>query len=723
MTLRPLLASLLAAAGLFAAPAAPADEVVARPGEPEGPRPASSLTRLHADDVPWQPRTALGLHFLLRDRLVPDLTPDGFTFGHELLGADTWDFSGNFGDSVASRTTEPSGGSCWDDECGFSHPGVDSVARIQAPLSFFAKGSLALDWDGVDTLWMRGAVVNEGASLQTVLCADPDTGRPAVPWLRFPGADVDGPFLQAGDAWSSAGWTCEPVAWFFGGACNPGIQAEASENTEHLGGMESEVRSSGVVILPSGHHLNAMLIYNRWSMALHETGCGPDFGRVEQLIYDFHVPKLGVVATLGTNRAWEEPEAWLGAIWSTFGHGLYPPLDTWVEENGNGWVRIAWDPGRFPEHVERWKVYWDTDSGADSEYAFDSDSFPALVTFDGYSATIQVPDCAPRYFSVTALTTHLDEDSGLSHEYESLKYPEQVFGDPDFAYPQEVVGRSAGDQAVTITSTPDPPALCGPGSITLTATPGFVEYRWSDGQTGPSVVVTADSDTSFGVEAIDAEGCAPVARIDVRVDLAPDFVSVSGSDADPCGAGLELRWDPAVFHGPDGTGVYHVYRSEVSCDDALAAGPVASGLTGTSWFDASTIPGVAYHYVVEAEDSRGGSPCADVGPSFGGAVTRVCVDPPIVDFEDTVGPNTDVGWTLRASDGTEDSVFFYWTDPGLVDGERFRVGRSTEPVNRPFEDISRGPMRDPDFLDRRAPDALYFYDVRVVDGCGNWSDD
>ena len=127
------------------------------------------------------------------------------------------------------------------------------------------------------------------------------------------------------------------------------------------------------------------------------------------------------------------------------------------------------------------------------------------------------------------------------------------------------------------------------------------------------------------------------------------------------------------------------------------------------------MPGVFYYYVIEAEDSRGNSACPMTGPSFGGASTIVCVDPPVEDFADTIGPDSDIGWTLRLSDGTEDSAFLYWAEVGLVDGEKYRVGRSESPMGRPFDDESRGPMRDPDFLDRRAPNALYFYDVRVVE--------
>jgi hypothetical protein len=719
------LGGILFLAALIIQPTSEAEPVRFRADPADGlPSPtANSLTRLHAADVPMLPGSVFQAHFKDRDTLVPDLSPAGWVNGHELIAAELWDFSDHWSADVFTATLEPPDATCFASRCGFDAAGVQALGRVRSTEDFFLEGATAVEWDGVDTLWNRAGVFFEGLSNQAVFCFDPATGRPEVPALRFPHSDADGVYLQAGDGWGSAGWACEPVAWFFGGLCTAGTQAEANADEGFLGGTEYRVRGSGVVVLPSGHHLNSMLISARWSMGLKFAGCGDSVSQVEQLLYEWHAPKVGRIATLGTNRPANDPEGWIGAIASTFSYGLLPPLDTWVEENGNGWVRIAWDPGRYTDHVDRYKVYWDTDSGADSDYAFDSDSFPGLVTFDGTSAVIEVPDCSPRHFSVTSLSTHTDEDTGVPVEYESLRYPEQVFGDPDHAYPQEVEGRSAGDQVVTITPTPDPPSICGSGDVTLTASPGFVEYLWSDGQTGQSITVSLTEDGRIGVQAVDAGGCAPAARIDLRVDLPPDFDSVDAVDSDPCGAGLRLSWTPAAFHGPDGTGIYHVYRSEISCADALAGGPVATGLTGTAWTDAATVPGVAYYYVVEAEDSRGSSPCPLVGPAQGGAATRVCVDPPVVDLEDLIGPDSDVGWTLRASEGTEDSVFFTWGDVGLVDGERYRVGRADVPAGRPFDDISRGPMRDPEFEDRRAPDALYFYDVRVVDACGNLSDD
>ena len=111
---------------------------------------------------------------------------------------------------------------------------------------------------------------------------------------------------------------------------------------------------------------------------------------------------------------------------------------------------------------------------------------------------------ANRFFTVTSLRDHVDPLNGNETGYESLLFPDQVFGDPGYAYPIEIQGRATGGFVVEITPIPDPPEFCGSGSVTLDASPGFDAYTWSDGQSGQTISVFVDTDTRISVEALDS---------------------------------------------------------------------------------------------------------------------------------------------------------------------------------------------------------------------------
>ena len=53
-----------------------------------------------------------------------------------------------------------------------------------------------------------------------------------------------------------------------------------------------------------------------------------------------------------------------------------------------------------------------------------------------------------------------------------------------------------------------PSQVCGSGQATLTATPGFIDYQWSNGQSGPSITVGAGN---YTVEATSDKGCTATA--------------------------------------------------------------------------------------------------------------------------------------------------------------------------------------------------------------------
>ena len=108
---------------------------------------------------------------------------------------------------------------------------------------------------------------------------------------------------------------------------------------------------------------------------------------------------------------------------------------------GSDRIGIDFDPGSHSSYIDRYKIYWDTDSG--SPYAFNSDTHPGQVEWNGTSAEVSGLTCDGTYYvTVTSLHTYTDPDSGIATEYESLLLPHQLFGDPDHYYPTEVVART-----------------------------------------------------------------------------------------------------------------------------------------------------------------------------------------------------------------------------------------------------------------------------------------
>ena len=127
--------------------------------------------------------------------------------------------------------------------------------------------------------------------------------------------------------------------------------------------------------------------------------------------------------------------------------GLFPPVS--ISVNGpatsDTTVTLDWDPGLITDRINGFKVYWDTDTGGSTSYAFDSDGNPGQVSFAGNSATISGLTAGTTYFfTVTSLSTLTNPSSGVITTYESMLFPTQVSGDPSFIYPVEVMATTTG---------------------------------------------------------------------------------------------------------------------------------------------------------------------------------------------------------------------------------------------------------------------------------------
>jgi hypothetical protein len=194
-------------------------------------------------------------------------------------------------------------------------------------------------------------------------------------------------------------------------------------------------------------------------------------------------------------------------------------------------------------------------------------------------------------------------------------------------------------------------------------------------------------------------------------------------DVGPCGEGLQLDWGAATFPGL-GAGAYHVYRSTTSAADALSRPPIAtvSGAGATTYLDLTTVAGVPYVHVVQAESlERAG---CGFGPLVGGSTDEVVALPsPFSDFVDVDPPATNVGDALRAVGHSLDTVSFEWVlAPPPAPDERYVVLRSDDDPQGPFlpqVTTAAQEWTDPAAPPRFTPTHVWLYDVRLVDDCGN----
>jgi hypothetical protein len=153
--------------------------------------------------------------------------------------------------------------------------------------------------------------------------------------------------------------------------------------------------------------------------------------------------------------------------------GLFPPVSITVTGTAATSVTLTWNPGNDTHRISDYKVYWDTDPGAVSAYAFNSVSNPGQVSFapgPPPSATISgLTTGLTYYFTVTSRTVFTDPSSGIPTTYESLLYPTQVSGDPSFVYPVEV------------SATPGCSATAEVTGLTLShgVDPGEIQFCWS----------------------------------------------------------------------------------------------------------------------------------------------------------------------------------------------------------------------------------------------------
>jgi fibronectin type 3 domain-containing protein len=194
---------------------------------------------------------------------------------------------------------------------------------------------------------------------------------------------------------------------------------------------------------------------------------------------------------------------------------------------------------------------------------------------------------------------------------------------------------------------------------------------------------------------------------------APTFGGlVSANDISGCAdTGIQLTWNAAPAWGTGHAGSYSVYRDTNPTFTPSAANRIATGLTGTSYTDASAPNAVDLYYIVRAENDE---TCSN-GPKNNGVTDSNLVRVRARDEISQPSPG-DVGATLLASPVNAAHVRLTWTPPPTAAG--FQVYRSQSPSGG-FGVIASPTGGTYDDVNAMGDSANYYYLVRATDSCGN----
>jgi Fibronectin type III domain len=406
----------------------------------------------------------------------------------DLVNLSSWDFSQNTTGVDTSSTDTPvnSSETCnattgTPASCGYNIAGSllgrqdrNLAGPVRKDNQILERENRAADV----TIWLRAGSQNEGktgafGTGESDFCfhSEGSTTRTEVPLWRFGHNDAAGYYLQAGDSWASGVLNCEPD--FFTTACkvpqvgtpSPVYGYACTNGGQTYKGQQSvQMIKGGVVTLPSGHTLNSIVTRNTADYCINiGSNCGPLLfsAGVRTIVYYWEVPYLGSVVLLRGPQKVDFTSAEIAASAQTpctnftsldftdIGYGLFPPVSISTGAVTDTSVVVSWNPGNDTHRINGYKVYWDTDSGASSNYAFDSVANSGQVTFNGTSATISgLTPGTPYFFTVTTLSDYTDPSSAVVTRYESIRYPTTASGDPNFAYPVEVMATTTGGTCI-----------------------------------------------------------------------------------------------------------------------------------------------------------------------------------------------------------------------------------------------------------------------------------
>jgi hypothetical protein len=224
------------------------------------------------------------------------------------------------------------------------------------------------------------------------------------------------------------------------------------------GTQNGKVVKGGVVKLPSGHTFNAVLLRNTTEFCTFSgSACNLQLATVRTIVYIWQAPFVGSVALLrGPQRSdFTAAEISAGAEtpctnftsveFTDISFGLLPPVSITAGAVTDTTVSLSWNPGNDTHRIAGYKIYWDTDPGASTNYAFNSVDNAGQVAFAGTTATISgLTPGTTYYFTVTSLSDYTDPSTNVAKRYESIRYPTTAVGNPSFSYPVEVTSTTTG---------------------------------------------------------------------------------------------------------------------------------------------------------------------------------------------------------------------------------------------------------------------------------------
>jgi len=406
---------------------------------------------------------------------ISDLTDTPYaTMGDLITGV--WDFTPTgLADSryEIGSTTVPinMGETCSYQECGFL--GNTAMGREDKNFKNFApdRQDLFITLSATEgeqragdyTIWLRAGVRHEGITTgalgetESRFCYS-GGNSPDVPLWRFDTQDVGGEwYMQNGDSWSHPQFSCNQLV--FSHICPADCEGlncvyidNCSGTATNPGTQSSQVIAEGPVTLPSGHVMNALLIRQVVDFCVYATGlCFIPVDQVEQSIYLWVVPNIGTVIRLMSEQNESSETTFTDLQETDLKYGLFPPVSINLTGQTDTTISFSWNPGTITHHISDYKVYWDTDSGSSSTYAFDSDANPgqASISVAGKTATISgLTPGTDYFFTVTAISDYYTNPAAGNppppdYPYESLLFPASTSGTSG-PLPPELVATTIG---------------------------------------------------------------------------------------------------------------------------------------------------------------------------------------------------------------------------------------------------------------------------------------
>ncbi len=362
---------------------------------------------------------------------IASLTPQGYSTMQQLIAAGSWDFSGNTpaNDPSIELVSSIMAGVTADQasafgQCGFTANAARKMGREDRINAANVPDNTLTVTERQNGVSSAGRILliashrheelgGTGVEGEARVCHDPGTARVPVPLWSFANQDANGWYADLDDTWQSdPPFNCEQIIWA-NAVISDRLWAKSGTSASLgtlSGRQQGRVVSEGPVTLPSGHTFNALVArtwveYNLFA----GSSCGFALQGVRTVVHLWEVPHIGTVVRLQSGNSAPSVDGFTSLDETDIKFGLFPPRAITVEGTTATSVEISWDPGLITDEIDRYKVYWDTDSGASTPYAFNSDTHPAQVSFAGTSAVISgLTPGVPYFFTVTSVRDYCE---------------------------------------------------------------------------------------------------------------------------------------------------------------------------------------------------------------------------------------------------------------------------------------------------------------------------